>query len=200
MRLSPWIDPNPKGDLMFKTLRRAPRRSRRTALAFVVVAGVAGLLGGAALAKVFTLKSAHHVKVVNGQTSKTITSNATVVVNSKGLAVYTLTGDSAKHPECTQANGCYQFWPPVKVKSAKGLSKAPGIKGKLGTWHHNGFFQLTINGHPLYTFFQDKKGVANGENIQGFGGIWHAQIPSGKGHVTGAPSSPAPAPGYPSGW
>jgi predicted lipoprotein with Yx(FWY)xxD motif len=185
---------------MFKTLRQAPRRSRRTALALLLVAGVAGLLGGAALAKVFTLSVAKHATVGNLLTQKTFTTHATIVVNGRGFAVYTLTGDSAKHPKCTSAM-CLQIWPPVTVKSAKALTKAPGVKGKLGIWHRKHFDQATIDGHPLYTFSPDtKRHVAMGEAIKSFGGTWHVRLASGGGHVTAGASTPAPTPGYPSGW
>jgi predicted lipoprotein with Yx(FWY)xxD motif len=152
----------------------------RTALRALVLTAalLATALVGVALAKTFTLKQAKHVTVTNNKTMAT--THATVVTTAKGLAVYTLTGDSSKHPKCTSANGCWQFWPPVKVKSPKGLSAASGIKGKLGTWKHNGFLQLTINGHPLYTFFSDKKNVAGGDVLTSFGGTWHVRTPSGK--------------------
>jgi hypothetical protein len=40
--------------------------------------------------------------------------------------------------------------------------------------------QLTYNGHPLYTFVNDKKpGDTNGEGVKAFGGSWFAVSPSG---------------------
>ena len=117
-----------------------------------------------------------------------------VVTNAKGFAVYTLSGDTAKHPKCTKADGCFKFWPPVKVSSATKLTKAPGVRGKLGTWRRNGFMQLTLNGHPLYTFINDsQKGKATGEDLHGFGGVWHASKTSApKGTATTAPISTTP--------
>jgi predicted lipoprotein with Yx(FWY)xxD motif len=169
----------------------------RTALRALALTAalLATALVGVALAKTLTLKEAKNVKVMNNATMAT--THATVVTNSKGLAVYTLTGDSSKHPKCTKANGCWQFWPPVKVKSAKGLSAATGIKGKLGTWKHNGFLQLTIAGHPLYTFFSDKKNVAGGDVLTSFGGTWHVRTPSGKWVSWSAPASSGSGSGYP---
>ena len=67
-----------------------------------------------------------------------------------------------------------KFWFPVTIFSAKKLTAAPGVKGKLGVWHRNGFFQATLRGRPLYTFIGDsKKAVATGEGIKSFGGTWH---------------------------
>src|SRR5579872_2328339 len=117
-------------------------RTALRALALTAALLLTTALVGVALAKTFTLKEAKNAKVQNGNTNAV--THATVVENSKSLPVYTLSGDSAKHPKCTKASGCWQFWPPVKVKSTKGLSAATGIKGKLGTWKHNGFLQLTI--------------------------------------------------------
>jgi predicted lipoprotein with Yx(FWY)xxD motif len=166
---------------------------RRALRALVLTAALlATALVGVALAKTFTLKDGKNASVTNASGA---TTHATVVVTSKGRPVYTLTGDSAKNPKC-DASSCWMFWPPVKVKSTKGLSKATGIKGKLGTWRHHGFLQLTIGGHPLYLFFTDKRDVAGGEGVNAFGGIWHVRTPSGK-HV----SFTAPAGGGgPTGW
>src|SRR5260370_28683475 len=121
-------------------------------IAAVAGFGVAGALG-VAVAKTFTLGVGKNVKV--GAKSES-------VATSSGFAVYDLTGDSKTHPECTASNMCFTFWPPVKVSSAKQLSKAPGIKGKLGVWHHDGFNQVTLNAHPLYRFSGDSsKGKAS---------------------------------------
>jgi predicted lipoprotein with Yx(FWY)xxD motif len=78
---------------------------------------------------------------VTNQSGTTKTEN--IVVDSRWLAVYTLTGDSKSHPKCTKANGCFSFWPPLTVSSAKKLSKAQGIKGRLGVWH----LQWVLPGH-----------------------------------------------------
>jgi predicted lipoprotein with Yx(FWY)xxD motif len=142
----------------------------------LVLAGLAGFAVAAAAtvagAKTFTLQLAKGAKVTN-QSGTTKTEK--IAVTPRGFAVYWLSGDSAAHPKCTSTNGCFSFWPPVKEHSTSGLSKAPGIAGKLGTFRRNGFIQLTLNGHPLYTFSVDKsKDHAMGEGVHGFGGIWHA--------------------------
>ena len=147
---------------------------RSVILPTAVLAGFAvALLAGIAGAKSFTLELARTGKVTD-QSGMTVTQP--IAVTSHGAAVYWLSGDSPSHQKCTSANGCFSFWPPVKVPSAHGLSKAPGISGKLGTWRHDGFLQLTLSGHPLYTFSADKhKDAATGQGVHGFGGIWHVQ-------------------------
>lgn len=166
---------------------------RVTAVASLVTLVAVAAFVTAAVAASFTLKVAKHAKVTNF-VSHAVT-HPNVVVNSKGMVVYTLTGDSKKHPECVKSNGCLAIWPPVTVSSIKRLSRASGVKGKLGTWKRNGFIQVTLDGHPLYTFVEDThKGVAVGEGIVHFGGTWHVRMAKGstttKAPVAGsAPSS-----------
>ncbi len=145
-------------------------------IAAVAGFGVAGLIG-VAVAKSFTLGVGKNVMVGSKHEN---------VATSGGHAVYDLTGDSKQHPECTMASGCYAFWPPVKVSSAKHLSKASGIKGKLGVWRHDGFNQVTLNGHPLYRYAGDSsKTKATGEGIKTFGGTWHVVKASGSSGGSG---------------
>jgi predicted lipoprotein with Yx(FWY)xxD motif len=159
-------------------------RLRRVATAVVsMFAGLAvAVLVSAAVARTFTLNVAKGASVTNANTL--VTTHENIVTNSAGLAVYTLSGDSRAHPKCTKANGCFAVWPPVRVVSAGKLSKAAGIKGRLGSWRRNGFIQVTLNGHPLYTFVQDKRHHATGEDITHFGGTWHVIKTSGGSSAT----------------
>jgi predicted lipoprotein with Yx(FWY)xxD motif len=162
-------------------LRKRPWRH-----AVMLAAAIAGFataaLVGIALAKTFTLRVANGAKVTNTMSQST---SENIIVNPRRRAVYALTGDSKRHPECTKANGCFQFWLPVKVSSAKQLTKAPGISGKLDVWHRNGFFQVTLAGHPLYTFAGDtQKDAATGEGIKSFGGTWHVAKATNTGAKT----------------
>jgi predicted lipoprotein with Yx(FWY)xxD motif len=159
----------------------------------VIVAMLA--VAAVAIAKSFTLNVAKNATVTNMSTM--VTKHETIAVNGKGRAVYWLTGDSKSHPKCTKANGCFSFWPPVTAASAKALSKAPGISGKLTSWKRNGFTQAVLGGHPLYTFAPDtKKDDATGEGIVGFGGTWHALTVSGgqSSASTMQQSNPSPNP------
>jgi len=113
-----------------------------------------------------------------------------IVVDSAGVAVYDLLPETTSHPLCT-STACLSAWPPVKVNGK--ATKASGVKGKLGTWHRDGFTQVTLNGHPLYTFSGDggKRGVATGNGLKGFGGTWGV-IQEGQAVKAGA-STPAPS-------
>ncbi len=160
-------------------MKHFSQRRRNLLMPIVALAGAAtALLVGVALARTFTLQVARNAKVTSAA-GKSSTEN--IVVNSRGRAVYDLTGDNKTHPECTKANSCFTFWQPVTVSSAKKPTKASGINGKLGTWRRNGLVQVTLGGHPLYTFVGDQaKHVATGEGIKSFGGTWHVLTPSGK--------------------
>jgi predicted lipoprotein with Yx(FWY)xxD motif len=139
-------------------------------VAAIVGLATAGLVG-VAFAKTFTLHVVRNATVMN--TAGT-TKHESIVVNPRGRAVYALSGDSQHHPECTKASGCFKFWPPVTVSSAKKLNKGPGVAGRLGVWHRNGLVQVTLAGHPLYAFAADAhKGLATGEGLRSFGGTWH---------------------------
>jgi predicted lipoprotein with Yx(FWY)xxD motif len=166
----------------------ARRRRRSTAMAASTVAAVVLALAGLAVARSFTLqvKKNATVKSVSSHTTK----HEPIITNSRGFAAYTLSGDSKSHPKCTQANSCLSVWPPVTAASAKALTKAPGISGKLTAWTHGGITQAVLNGHPLYTFVGDtKKGVASGEGIASFGGTWHVAVPRGVQGTQGLPQS-----------
>jgi predicted lipoprotein with Yx(FWY)xxD motif len=154
-------------------LRPIRRGGLNAAVATVVAVGgfATAALVGAAIARTFTLKVAKNAQVTNQSGS---TTSESIVVNSHGFAVYALTGDSPRHPECTRANGCFGFWPPVTVASRKNLSKSAGVRGRLGVWRRDGFLQVTLAGHPLYRYSGDsQRHSATGQGIRTFGGTWH---------------------------
>jgi predicted lipoprotein with Yx(FWY)xxD motif len=182
------------------------RRTRGRGLTLIAGAVIAAMLAVAAvaIAKTFTLNVAKNATVTNAETMATTHEN--IAVNGRGFAVYWLSGDSKSHPKCTQANGCFRFWPPVTAASAKALSKATGISGKLTSWKRNGFTQAVLGGHPIYTFAPDtKKHDATGDHVVGFGGTWHVVTAAGgkPSAPTGQQSNPTPNPmpnPYPQGY
>jgi predicted lipoprotein with Yx(FWY)xxD motif len=176
---------------------RGLRSRRHVPLLVALLTGAAlAALTGLALAQTFTLNVAKSGKVTDASGTTTV---EPIAVNSHGSAVYDLVPETVNHVLCTQASGCLGFWFPVKVSSAHAkLSAATGIKGKLGTWHRNGFFQVTLAGHPLYTFKLDgsKKGVATGDKIKSFGGTWHV-ITAGAKKSSAGPTTTMTAPTTP---
>ena len=159
-----------------------------------VAVGAIGLLVGLFTGLAF---AASHATTLKTAQNKTI--GKTIVVNSKGLTVYELSGETRRHLLCT-SKPCFQNWPPVTVRSAKTkLSKAAGIKGKLGILHRDHFFQVTLGGLPLYRFkFDTAKGQANGQKIAAFGGTWHVVTASSHNRSSGSTTtgSTTTPPGY----
>jgi predicted lipoprotein with Yx(FWY)xxD motif len=104
----------------------------------------------------------------------------TVVVNSRGVTLYTLSGERVGKLKCV-TTACFKVWPPYKVSATAKLTKAKGISGTIGRLHRpkGKFYQVMLNGHPLYTFAPDagEKGSAEGEGIKSFGGTWHVVSP-----------------------
>lgn len=115
------------------------------------------------------------VKVAVGSTNKA----HQLLVTSSGKPIYLLTGDSKTHALCTSA-GCLGAWPAVTTTSKK-PSLGKGVKGTVAVWHHGRINQVTLNGHPLYTFASDSKGSAHGEGLKSFGGVWEVLNANGSG-------------------
>ena len=96
----------------------------------------------------------------------------TVLINTKGFTLYTLSGEKNGKFICT--GSCTKTWPPLLV-AAGTTPKGPV---KLGTIKRpEGKTQVTYKGAPVYTFAGDsKKGEANGEGLKDVG-VWHAVTP-----------------------
>jgi len=102
-----------------------------------------------------------------------------VVVDSRGVTLYTLSGESVGRVtrlKCVNSS-CFKVWPPLKTTASAKLTKASGVDGTLGKLRRvkGKFYQVTLDGHPLYTFAPDQgnKGSAKGEGVNAFGGTWH---------------------------
>lgn len=151
-----------------RTSRTAKPGRRRTTLTLYAVA-LSALLAMSAIAVPMAL--AKGSKTVTGEASAPKL-HKTVLTDTKGLTLYTLSGETHGKFICTGA--CLSAWPPLLV--------APGTtpKGpvKLGTIKNpEGKTQVTYKGMPVYTFSGDsKKGEANGEGLKDVG-VWHAVTP-----------------------
>ena len=130
-----------------------------------VMLAVAGVLALAALAVAKSVTVGIGSAEVKGHKEP-------VAVNSRGVTVYELTPESARHLVC-KSSACLSVWPPVKASGK--LVKAAGLTGNLGTVQRKGYKQVTLNGHPIYTFVEDggRRGKAEGDGINNFGGVWH---------------------------
>jgi predicted lipoprotein with Yx(FWY)xxD motif len=174
---------------------RAGRRSRslKSGVAVVVIA-LAGVFAALALA--------------SGSTNIDSASNSSlgehILIGSSGHTLYELSPETTSHLLC-KSSECLKFWPPLTASSASKVKLASGVHGKVGILHRSGgTSQVTLNGHPLYFFAEDKsRGEVNGQNFKGFGGTWHVLSDSGQPSAkapgsSNAPAASAPAPAAPS--
>jgi predicted lipoprotein with Yx(FWY)xxD motif len=132
-------------------------RRRRVSLAATIASLAAfAAITGLALAASQTLKVANNT-----------TLQEPIVVDSKGVTVYALTRESAKHLLC-RSSACLKLWPPYKVSKNAKLTKTSGVKGKLGKVHRGSFYQVTLNNMPLYRYSGDRarKGSVAGNGIK----------------------------------
>ena len=109
---------------------------------------------------------------------------ADLLVNAKGMTLYTLSAERGGRLICTISSkipggsaSCLSLWHPLTV--AKGTT--PTGAAQLGTITRpdNGVTQVTWHGRPLYTFTGDKApGDASGNGFKDVG-VWHPTALSG---------------------
>jgi predicted lipoprotein with Yx(FWY)xxD motif len=121
----------------------------------------------------------------------------TVVVDKSGRTVYAFDQDTPGSGKSSCTGTCASLWPAVTTSSS-----SPSMGSLTGTVATipaaGGKQQLTLDGHPLYTYSGDSKaGQVNGEGIMG---IWWAVSPSGQkvknASSSNSSSSSNSAPGY----
>ena len=89
-----------------------------------------------------------------------------VLVDAKGMTVYTFDKDSANSGKSACSGRCAENWPPVQAGSEQ-----PAAPYSVVT-REDGSKQLAYNGKPLYTFVKDKKpGDKAGDKAMN---VWHA--------------------------
>lgn len=100
-----------------------------------------------------------------------------ILVDDKGRTVYFYEHDKGGTSFCKGA--CAVNWLPVRAPASVGTIS--GVTAKLGmTRRSDGSEQLTVAGHPVYTFVGDKApGQTNGQNLDLNGGLWYAVSPAG---------------------
>jgi predicted lipoprotein with Yx(FWY)xxD motif len=111
----------------------------------------------------------------------------TVLVTSKGYALYMFAPDNHRAVTCTGA--CAGTWPPLVLPPGAALAAGPGVKAAfLGSdTDPAGGRVVTYDGWPLYTYTGDvQPGQAAGQAIDLNGGAWYVIRPSGQ------PLIPAP--------
>jgi predicted lipoprotein with Yx(FWY)xxD motif len=102
----------------------------------------------------------------------------TILVDGEGHTLYAFGNDPRNTSVC--AADCAQNWPLVPAPSPL-PAFLPGVTGGIGrTTRLDGGQQLTIDGHPVYTFVGDTApGQTNGQGKVLDGGLWSVVSPSG---------------------
>ena len=111
----------------------------------------------------------------SGTVKTTTIGGVSVLTDSKGLTLYWFAPDTSTTSNCN--GSCAKFWPPLKGPVTAGA----GVTGTLGTIKRSdGSTQATYDGHPLYTFIDDKApGQNKGNGLNASGGLWHEVTASG---------------------
>ncbi len=158
-----------------RVARRSPTRARKARVSAFVALGAAAVIAlaacggssssGSSKKTTTTKKGTGTAAAAVVKTAKSATLG-TIVVDSTGKTVYTLTNGSQQVP-CSGA--CLQVWPAVSLPAGTTKATGTGVSNVAakGT-------QVTISGAPVYTFSGDTAaGSTNGEGITSFGGTWH---------------------------
>lgn len=153
----------------------------------LAAAGVAGLV--AAFAVAAHGSSSGNVRVV--MTAKNKTLGKTILVNLRGMTLYSLSAERHGRFICKNA-ACLALWRPLVV--AKGV-KPTGVRG-LGTIRRpDRRIQVTYRGGPLYRFTGDhKRGDVKGNGFKDVG-TWRVIIIGSSSGSTGTTTT-APPPTY----
>lgn len=102
-----------------------------------------------------------------------------VLVDSKGHTLYEYAKDKGGTPTCY--GGCVTAWPPFVTEGTPRVTGGAMASALGTTKRKDGAIQVTYNGHPLYTYVQDKEpGEVNSNNYEGYGGRWYALSPNGE--------------------
>jgi predicted lipoprotein with Yx(FWY)xxD motif len=98
--------------------------------------------------------------------STATTSLGKILVDGKGLTVYTYGGDTSGKSACT--GGCASIWPPVAVTGTPTYGAGLTASKFSTITRDDGTKQLAVNGMPLYTFAGKTAGDTSGNNVNKF--------------------------------
>jgi predicted lipoprotein with Yx(FWY)xxD motif len=139
------------------------------------------LVGGCASSPAVQASASHQ----SGQTvtvaARSLHGAGTVLVNSRGYALYMFEPDGHRMVTCTGA--CAGTWPPLKVPSEARLAAGRGVNASLlgSDPDPAGGRVVTYGGWPLYTYSGDvQPGQVTGQAIDLNGGEWYLIRPSGQ--------------------
>ena len=132
-----------------------------------------------------------------GAVSAQATGLGTILVDGQGRTLYQFANDMKNKSTCADACAANWLYAPAPDSLPASL---PGVTGTLGTTtRDDGHHQLTVAGHPLYTFVGDATpGQTNGQGINLNGGVWTVVSPAGAPLTSpaGASTQNPTLPGY----
>lgn len=115
----------------------------------------------------------------------------TILVNSQGMTLYSLSAEQHGKFICTASSGCLGVWHPLTVStgaSPSGVSSLSTVKRPEGT------VQVTYSGEPLYTFAQDHQaGETSGQGIKDVGTWSVVKVGSSAAQSTSGGTSSTPS-------
>ena len=107
----------------------------------------------------------------------------TILTTATGQPLYYYQPDTAAKSLVT--GNLARLWPPLTSAAPAGT----GVSGQLAVLNDGHGQQVTYNGHPLYTFIDDRAGQVTGQGVQNF----FVATP-GLAAITGNPAPASPAP------
>jgi predicted lipoprotein with Yx(FWY)xxD motif len=172
---------------------RGGRRVSAMSLAVAALALAAAACSGSAPSGSTAAATAPAASATGAAVSTQATSLGVILVDGSGRTVYEFANDANGTSACIGA--CAANWPPVAAPSPLPTS-LPGVTGQLGTiTRQDGSSQLTVAGHPLYTFAGDSApGQTNGQGKTLDGGLWTVSSAAGAPVTAAAPVGPTSAP------
>ncbi len=152
----------------------------RVATRLGAAVALVALLGSVAAFYAVRANGATHVHVVTTANNKTL--GKKILVNRKGMTLYSLSVERKGHFICTNSM-CLSIWKPLTI--AKG-AVATGVAHLSIVKRPDGRLQVAYRGGPLYTFAEDtRRGDVKGNGFKDVG-TWRV--------ATVAAAAPAPPP------
>jgi predicted lipoprotein with Yx(FWY)xxD motif len=134
----------------------------RVATRLGAAVAIVALLGLVAAFYAVRANGAEHVRIV--MTAKNKTLGKKILVNRRGMTLYSLSVERKGHFICTDMT-CLSLWKPLTI--AKG-AVAIGVAHLSVVGRPDGRRQVAYRGGPLYTFVQDKAPRRReGQRLQG---------------------------------
>ena len=150
----------------------------------LAAAGIAGLV--AAFAVAAHGSGSGSVRVV--MTAKNKTLGKTILVNLRGMTLYSLSAERHGRFICKDS-ACLALWKPLVVKSGV---KPTGVRGLATIRRPDRRIQVTYRGGPLYRFTGDhKRGDVKGNGFKDVG-TWRVVVVGSSGSTGTTTTAPPP--------